>query len=93
MKTLRTIPAALLSLVLAAPAFAATPAPRPALWAVAVEKTSVPNLYRVENDLYRSGTPGSAGFKDLAALGVKAVLDVESPSDDAAAKGDRTSVG
>lgn len=87
MKIRRFIPAVLVSLALSATSFAASSATRPALWAVAVEKTSVPNLYRVESDLYRSGSPGAAGFKELAALGVKSVLDVESPGDDAAARG------
>ena len=50
--------------------------PRPALWATAVMGTSVQNLYRVDQALFRSAQPNVAGFRDLEALGVKTVLDV-----------------
>ena len=45
--------------------------PRPAAWATAVESPGVQNLYRVETDLFRSARPSGAGFRELAALGVK----------------------
>lgn len=70
-----------------APAFATPPAARPATWAVAVTAKNVENLYRVEPDLYRSARPETAGFHELVALGVKTVLDVESPGDDVLARG------
>jgi len=50
---------------------------RPAVWAAPVASTSVSNLYRVEPDLYRGGQPDGAGFRELAALGVKTVLDLK----------------
>jgi protein tyrosine phosphatase (PTP) superfamily phosphohydrolase (DUF442 family) len=50
--------------------------PRPALWASAVLGTSVQNLYRVDQELFRSAQPNAAGFRELEALGVKSVLDV-----------------
>ena len=50
---------------------------RPAVWAAPVEGTSVTNLYRIEPDLYRSAQPDGAGFRALAALGVKTVLDLK----------------
>ena len=56
---------------------------RPAVWAVPVEGTSVTNLYRIEPDLYRSAQPDGAGFRQLAALGVKAVLDLKGGDGDA----------
>lgn len=70
-----------------APAFAASPSGRPSTWAVAVAAKAVDNLYRVEPDLYRSARPAAAGFRELQALGVKAVLDVESPGDELLARG------
>ena len=82
----RILPIVAFALAAIAPAFAGTPA-RPATWAVAVPARSIPNFYRVEPDLYRSARPQSAGFHELQALGVKTVLDVESPGDDGAAHG------
>lgn len=64
------------------------PAPaRPAGWAVAVEAKGVTNFYRVEPDLYRSARPSPEGYRELAALGVKTILDVESAGDDGVAAG------
>jgi protein tyrosine phosphatase (PTP) superfamily phosphohydrolase (DUF442 family) len=50
---------------------------RPAVWATPVAGTTVTNLYRIEPDLYRSAQPDGAGFRELAALGVKTVLDLK----------------
>jgi len=79
----------LVALVLASfvPAFAAPPTARPATWAAAVAANDVENLYRVEPDLYRSARPRTAGFRELSALGVKTVLDVESSGDELLARG------
>ena len=52
------------------------PAPRSPLWASPVEGVAVPNLYRVEPDLYRSAQPGPEGFRALQQLGVRTVLDL-----------------
>ena len=87
MKRLRFLPVVILSAALAAPVFAGSPSARPDTWAVAVAAKNVSNFWRVEPDLYRSARPESAGFQELEKLGVKAVLDVESPADEAAAKG------
>jgi protein tyrosine phosphatase (PTP) superfamily phosphohydrolase (DUF442 family) len=87
MKNLKFLPVVVLSAALSLPAFAASPAARPANWAVAVSTQGISNLWRVEPDLYRSARPESAGFQELEKLGVKAVLDVESPADEIAAKG------
>lgn len=88
MKTRRFAPlVALMFAACGAPVFAASPAIRPATWAVAVSAKGVENLYRVEADLYRSARPQSEGFRELGALGVKSVLDVESPGDEEAARG------
>lgn len=58
--------------------------PRPAAWATAVESPGVQNLYRVETDLFRSARPSGAGFRELAALGVKTILDVAGGDGDVA---------
>ena len=49
---------------------------RPAEWAVAVDGTSVQNLYKVDDGFYRGAQPTTAGFSELAGLGVKTVLDL-----------------
>ena len=76
-----------LSLVLLAGASALAapipPVPRPSEWATRVDGTCVPNLYRVEDGLYRAAQPTAKGFQELAALGVKCVLNVSGPGDDA----------
>ncbi len=68
-----------LSLLLSGASAQAAPGPalpRPAEWATAVEGTSVGNLYRIEDGFYRAAQPTAAGFQELAALGVRYVLDV-----------------
>jgi tyrosine-protein phosphatase SIW14 len=62
---------------------ASPPLPRPSGWATAVAGSGVQNLYRVESDLFRSAQPSSAGFQELAALGVKTVLNVAGGEGDA----------
>jgi protein tyrosine phosphatase (PTP) superfamily phosphohydrolase (DUF442 family) len=60
----------------AAAASAAGPVERPADWAILVDGTTVKNLYKVEDGLYRGAQPTAAGFQELRALGVKTVLNV-----------------
>lgn len=82
---MKRVPALVLALSLcAASAWAAPQAapPRPADWAVAVAGTSVPNLYRIEDGLFRGAQPSPTGFRELAALGVRNVLDLAGGSGD-----------
>lgn len=65
----------------------AVPVPLPSQ---AVEKVieGVDNIYRVSDDLYRSGQPDSEGFEQLKRLGVKSVLNLrEYHSDESRASG------
>jgi len=67
--------------VLAAPI---PPVPRPSEWATRVDGTTVNNLYRIEDGLYRAAQPTAKGFQELSALGVRCVLNVAGgPGDDA----------
>jgi protein tyrosine phosphatase (PTP) superfamily phosphohydrolase (DUF442 family) len=67
-----------------APAAPIPPVPRPSEWATRVDGTSVSNLYRVEDGLFRAAQPTAKGFQELAALGVRCVLSLAGgPGDDA----------
>ncbi len=85
MKTRAVLVLSLCLLLAGAPAPAAPipPVPRPSEWATRVDGTSVPNLYRIEDGLYRAAQPTAKGFQELAALGVKCVLNLSGPVDDA----------
>jgi protein tyrosine phosphatase (PTP) superfamily phosphohydrolase (DUF442 family) len=75
-------PALLVLFLCAGSALAAGPAERPSEWAVAVAGTTVQNLYRVEDGFFRGAQPTADGFKELAGLGVKTVLDLSGGGDD-----------
>jgi protein tyrosine phosphatase (PTP) superfamily phosphohydrolase (DUF442 family) len=75
MKT-RTLLLALAFCALSLQAVSAQELERPAEWAVAVSGTSVGNLYRIEDGFYRGAQPTAAGFKELAGMGVRTVLDL-----------------
>lgn len=60
------------------------PAERPSEWAAAVAGTTVQNLYRIEDGFYRGAQPTADGFKELAGLGVKTVIDLAGGDGDGA---------
>ena len=60
----------------------AAPVDRPATWATPLGDTAIANCYRIEADFYRSAQPTAEGFRRLASLGVKTVLDVAGGDDD-----------
>jgi protein tyrosine/serine phosphatase len=45
-------------------------------WAVRIEKTGVPNLHRVSDELYGGGQPTAEGFHQLKTMGVKTVINL-----------------
>lgn len=51
---------------------------RPARWAQPIKRPGLPNFYRVSMHLYRGGQPTRAGFRELAKLGVKTVVNLRS---------------
>jgi protein tyrosine/serine phosphatase len=63
--------------VLAQGAQPAEPA-RPAAWAVAIEKESLPNLHKVSDALYRGAQPEDEGYKTLVEMGVKSLVNLRS---------------
>ncbi|MBI4647897.1 MAG: tyrosine-protein phosphatase, partial [Bacteroidia bacterium] len=64
------------------------PGERPAKWATLVKSEQFTNLYKLNNDVYRSEQPDDKGFQELSKLGIKSVLNLrEYHSDDDEAKG------
>lgn len=45
-------------------------------WGADVKAPELPNFHRVNEHIYRGGQPTNAGFKKLAGLGVKTVIDL-----------------
>jgi protein tyrosine phosphatase (PTP) superfamily phosphohydrolase (DUF442 family) len=56
--------------------------PRPADWAVPVEKPGLPNLHRVTDWLYRGAQPTTEGMRQLQAMGIHTVVDLRAYHDD-----------
>lgn len=50
--------------------------PRPATWAVKLQQTDLPNLYRVTTNLYRGAQPNGRGMKELKAMGIRTVINL-----------------
>lgn len=66
-------------LLIAAPADAASRSPR---WAAPVEVPGVPNLHRIDRNLYRSAQPTPEGMKNLEKMGIKTIVNLRSYNDD-----------
>jgi protein tyrosine/serine phosphatase len=56
---------------------------RPTAWAVPLKVPGVPNLHRVNDDLYRSAQPTAEGMKNVQALGIRTVIDLRAGDEDA----------
>jgi protein tyrosine/serine phosphatase len=67
-----------------APAFADTAAPAAAATANALSHIRIDNFGRVNDNFYRGAQPKGSDYTDLAALGVKTVIDLQEdgPSDE-----------
>lgn len=55
---------------------------RPLTWAQKVQNTSLQNLYKVDDNLFRSEQPTKIGMKELQDLGVKTILNVRNLRND-----------
>ena len=55
---------------------------RPTTWAQKVQNTSLQNLYKVDDNLFRSEQPNKIGMKELQDLGVKTILNVRNLRND-----------
>lgn len=45
-------------------------------WAQPIEKSGLPNFFKVSDDLYRGAQPTAEGFRELEKMGVKTVLNL-----------------
>ncbi len=50
--------------------------PRPDSWAQPIEMEGVPSLYKVSDDLYRSGQPSAEGMANLEEMGIKTIVNL-----------------
>ena len=53
-----------------------------AAWAQPLSVAGVPNLFEVSKDLYRSGQPTAAGFRNLYALGIRSCMSLRAHRSD-----------
>jgi len=51
-------------------------------WATPVACPGVPKVYKVTDDLYRGGQPEDEGFRELAAMGIKTVVNLRTTATD-----------
>ena len=55
---------------------------RPAAWATPVEKPGLPNLNRVNDDLYRGAQPTAEGMRELEKMGIRTVVNLRATHSD-----------
>lgn len=65
-----------------APAADAISGPRPAAWAMAIQRPGLSNFFQVSPSLYRGAQPDATGFKELEKLGIRTVINLRHNHDD-----------
>ncbi len=55
---------------------------RPAVWAVKLDRPGLPNLHKINDNLYRGAQPTADGVRELEKLGVKTVLNLREEASD-----------
>jgi protein tyrosine/serine phosphatase len=71
----KIFPFLLMILIVGSPALADVPN-RPFEWAVPIQLPGVPNLHKINDNLYRSAQPTKQGMKNLKKLGMKTVINL-----------------
>ena len=77
MKRLSFIPS-VVALAMAAPS-----------WCAILQVSGVPNFNKVNDGIYRGGQPSDEGFRNLAKMGVKTVVDLRRPNEHSTADEER----
>ena len=49
---------------------------RPTSWSVAIDRPGLPNLHRVNENLYRGAQPTAEGMRELHAMGIRTVVNL-----------------
>lgn len=57
-------------------------AKRPSIWANKITNTSLTNLYKIDEDIFRCEQPDEKSFKELEKLGIKSVLNLRNKHSD-----------
>ena len=60
----------------------AEPKARPATWATKLDRPGLPNLYKINDRLYRGAQPEPEGIKELEKLGIKTIIGLRSAHSD-----------
>jgi protein tyrosine phosphatase (PTP) superfamily phosphohydrolase (DUF442 family) len=55
---------------------------RPAAWAVKLDRPGLPNLHKINDNLYRGALPTDDGVQELKKLGVKTILNLREEASD-----------
>jgi protein-tyrosine phosphatase len=73
------------AVAIAAPAIAQTPKPVPAISVAPLSRVQIGNFGKIDNNYFRGSQPRGADYQDLAAIGVKTVIDLQAdgPSNEA----------
>jgi protein tyrosine phosphatase (PTP) superfamily phosphohydrolase (DUF442 family) len=58
------------------------PRPRPQAWAAKIDRPGLPNLYKVNDGLFRGAQPTPEGIKELEKLGIKTIVGLRSNHSD-----------
>jgi protein tyrosine/serine phosphatase len=77
MKTMiKKIPPFLLIIIIIASSALADVPDRPFEWAVPIQLPGVPNLHKIDDNLYRSAQPTKQGMKRLRKLGIRTIINL-----------------
>jgi protein tyrosine/serine phosphatase len=71
----KIFPFLLIVLIIGSPTLADVPN-RPFEWAVPIQLPGVPNLHKINDNLYRSAQPTKQGMKNLKILGIKTIINL-----------------
>jgi protein tyrosine/serine phosphatase len=71
----KILPLLLVIFIIGSPALAAD-LNRPSEWAVPIKLQGVDNLYKINDNLYRSAQPTNQGMKNLKKLGIKTIMNL-----------------
>ncbi len=79
----KILPFLLIILIIASPALAEE-LNRPFEWATPIQLPGVPNLHKLDDNLYRSAQPTKQGMKNLKKLGVRTIINLRAFHSDTA---------